>query len=69
MTISGGIVGLAAAWWIGAAAESQLYQMEGRDPYVLAGAAALLSLVAMAAGLIPAHRASRVDPMTALRYE
>jgi len=69
MTISGGIMGLVAAWWIGAAAESQLYQMEGRDPYVLAGAAALLSLVAMCAGLIPAHRASRVDPMTALRYE
>jgi ABC-type antimicrobial peptide transport system permease subunit len=43
--------------------------MEGSDPVVLASAAVALSIVAVCAGLIPAHRASRVDPMRALRYE
>ena len=69
MTIIGGIIGLGAALWIGRFAESQLYQMQGWDPFVLAGSALLLTAVATCAGLIPAHRASRVDPMTALRYE
>jgi predicted permease len=69
MTIVGGTVGLAAAVWAGRAAKSILYQMEGHDPVVLAVSAILLALVALGAGFIPAHRASRVDPMLALRYE
>jgi ABC-type lipoprotein release transport system permease subunit len=43
--------------------------MQGIDPVVLTGSAGALALVALAAGFIPAWRASRVDPMTALRYE
>ena len=39
------------------------------DPIVIVAAAALLAIVAALAGLLPAHRASRVDPMVALRYE
>jgi predicted permease len=69
MTLIGGIVGLTGAVWIGSLAESQLYQMKGRDVTVLAVSAALLTIVALGSGLIPAHRASRVDPMRALRYE
>ena len=69
MTIIGGTVGLIGAIWAGRAAKSILYEMEGHDPLVLAGSVVVLSLVALGAGFIPAHRASRVDPMLALRYE
>ncbi|MGH9312361.1 MAG: ABC transporter permease [Vicinamibacterales bacterium] len=69
MTLVGGAIGLAAAWYLGRLAESQLYQLQGRDPLVLASAAVVLTLVALGAGFIPAHRASQVDPMWALRYE
>jgi ABC-type antimicrobial peptide transport system permease subunit len=43
--------------------------MTGSDPFVMAVSVLLLALVAMAAGYVPARRASRVDPMQALRYE
>jgi ABC-type antimicrobial peptide transport system permease subunit len=69
MTIIGGTAGLGAAVAVGRFAESLLFQLNGRDPAVLSLAAVLLTLVALGAGLIPAHRASRVDPMRALRYE
>jgi ABC-type antimicrobial peptide transport system permease subunit len=69
MTIVGGAIGLLLAAWIGRLAEGILFNMQGRDPLVFAGAAMTLAVVALAAGFIPAHRASRVDPMTALRYE
>jgi predicted permease len=69
MTIIGGTIGLIAAIWAGRAAKAILYQMEGHDPIVLVGSVVVLGLVAMGAGFIPALRASRVDPMLALRYE
>jgi predicted permease len=69
MTLVGGAIGLAAALGFGRAAQSLLYGLEGHDPVVLAGAAALLGLVAFAAGYVPAFRASRVEPMRALRSE
>ena len=69
MTCVGASVGLAVAFAAGRAAESLLFHMTARDPLVFAAATAVLVAVAVGAGLIPAYRASRVNPMTALRYE
>jgi len=69
MTIVGGAIGLAAAIGLGRFAQSLLFELQGHDPAVLGGSAIALTLVALGAGFIPAHRASHVDPMSALRYE
>ena len=69
MTVVGAAFGIAVAYWLGRLAKSQLFEMEGFDPAVFAGASVALVFVAFLAGIIPAYRASRVDPMTALRYE
>ncbi len=69
MVVIGGAIGLAAAALLGRLSASLLFQMTASDPAVLVAAAAALTAVALGAGLIPAHRASRVDPMRALRYE
>jgi putative ABC transport system permease protein len=69
MTIVGGVIGLAAAIGLVRLAQSLLYKLEGSDPVVLIGSAIALTFVAVVAGFVPARRASRVDPMTALRYE
>jgi ABC-type antimicrobial peptide transport system permease subunit len=69
MIVIGGAIGLTAAVGLGRLAQSLLFELKGSDPAVLVAAAVSLSLVALAAGFIPAHRASQVDPMIALRYE
>ena len=69
MTAIGITIGLLAAFGLGRLAQSMLYQLQGSDPMVLAASVAVLTLVALSAGFIPAHRASRVNPMRALRYE
>ena len=69
MALIGGTAGLVAAIFLGRAAESLLFELKGHDLGVLAGAAVALTAVALLAGFIPAHRASRIDPMRALRYE
>jgi predicted permease len=69
MTLVGGAIGLAGAIGIGRAAQALLFEIKGHDPFVLIGASVALALVAIGAGLIPAHRAAKVDPMLALRYE
>jgi predicted permease len=69
MTMVGAIIGLAAALALGRWAQTLLFELKGHDPVVLVTSAVLLALVAMSAGFIPAYRASRLDPMRALRYE
>ena len=69
MTVIGAVIGIASAVALGRVAESLLFQMDARDPVIFAAAAVSLAVVALCAGLIPALRASRVDPMRALRYE
>jgi len=46
-----------------------LFGLSGRDPLVLAATAALLALIAFTACYVPARRATRVDPLAAIRYE
>jgi len=62
-------VALPAAYAVGRAVNSQLYGVPPADFAVLAGGALLLALVAAVAGYFPAVRATRVDPLVALRYE
>jgi predicted permease len=69
MTLIGGVIGIAGAIGLGRAARSLLYELQGHDPSVIVVSIVVLAIVALGAGLIPALRASKVDPMQALRYE
>jgi predicted permease len=69
MTLVGGGIGLACAVGLGRAGRAMLYQLQGWDPAVLVFSTVALTAVALGAGLIPAYRAARIDPMRALRYE
>jgi predicted permease len=62
-------VGVPAALALTSVVRSQLYGLTGHDPFTLILATVGLAVVAFAAGYIPAIRASRLDPMRALRYE
>jgi ABC-type antimicrobial peptide transport system permease subunit len=65
----GVITGLAAAVAVGPFLRSQVYGISVFDPLVFASVPALLLGVALAAGYVPALRATRVDPVEALRYD
>lgn len=69
LTIVGAAIGIAGAVGLGRLSQSLLYELKGYDPAVFAIAVVVLTLVAVSAGYIPALRASRIDPMAALRYE
>ena len=62
-------VGLAGAYALSRLLATLLFGIQPRDPLTFAAVAALLSAVALTACLVPARRASRVDPMEALREE
>jgi predicted permease len=65
----GAAVGLPAAYWLGRLAESQFYGVRAHDAWALAGGVLLIAVVGVAAGLVPAIRAMRTEPVRALRYE
>jgi len=69
MTLVGGGVGVMASTSFGRIVESFLFQVTGYDTTVLLVSSILLGIVAIGAGFIPAHRASKVEPMRALHYE
>jgi ABC-type antimicrobial peptide transport system permease subunit len=62
-------IGLAAAFAGGRLIESQLFGIKASDPVIYIGAAVLLAVVALVAAGVPAWRAARIDPVTALKYE
>jgi len=69
LVVIGLAVGVPAALGLGRLVASQLYGIRPTDPWIAGTTVIVLSVVAAIAGLIPAHRASRIDPMLALRYE
>ena len=69
LVLLGVVLGLAGAWASVRLLADWLYGIEPRDPATFAAAAAFLVLVALAACYLPARRASRLDPMAALRCE
>jgi ABC-type antimicrobial peptide transport system permease subunit len=69
MAALGIVIGLAAAFALSRLVASQLFGVQPADPAVFAGAAAGLALVALAAALVPAWRAARIQPVQALKFE
>jgi putative ABC transport system permease protein len=69
LTIIGLGIGLAGTMSLTRLLVSILYNVGARDPYTMGSVAAILALVSLAACFIPARRATKVDPLVALRYE
>jgi len=62
-------IGVPSALALGRYVSAQLYGIQPNDPWMATGTLLLLTIISAAAGLIPAHRPSRIDPILALRYE
>jgi predicted permease len=69
LVVIGLAIGIPVAVFAARFISSQLFGLNPTDPAALIGAAVLLTLVALIAGYVPARRASRVNPLNALRYE
>jgi predicted permease len=69
LVVLGLVIGVPAALLAAKFISSQLFGLKPADPVALIGAAVVLTLVALLAGYVPARRASRVNPLNALRYE
>src|SRR5258706_8322224 len=68
--VAGGIVlRLIAAFWLTRLIRHQLFQVSPTEPRVFVAVVLVLSAIALLACLVPARRATRINPMEALRYE
>jgi ABC-type antimicrobial peptide transport system permease subunit len=69
VVLAGVVIGLLASWALTRLIKSLLFNVSVTDPLTFAGIALLIILTALLACLIPAWRATKVDPLVALRYE
>jgi len=69
LLVIGLAVGVPSAMALGQYVSTQLYGIQSRDPWIATSTILVLAMVAAAAGMIPAHRASRIEPILALRFE
>jgi ABC-type antimicrobial peptide transport system permease subunit len=69
LAVVGILVGLAGAFGLTRFLATLLFGVRAADPLVFAGVPIVLAMVAVLAAWIPARRASRVDPVQAMRYE
>jgi ABC-type antimicrobial peptide transport system permease subunit len=65
----GMLIGLPTAWALSRFVQAQLYGMTPNDPMTVALAVVGIASVAATAGFVPARKATRIDPMRALRWE
>jgi putative ABC transport system permease protein len=69
LALTGAAIGLAASFWLTRLISTLLFDVKAHDPATFALVPAFLVAVALAAGYLPARRATKVDPMIVLRYE
>jgi len=69
LTVTGAVIGIIGSLLLMRLLASQLFEIKPGDPVTLIGAVLLMMIVAVAASWVPARRATKVDPMIALRYE
>lgn len=69
LTAIGMAIGLPSAFALGRLVQDQLFLLRAHDPMTLISATVVLAVVSAVAGYLPAYRATRIDPMQALRWE